>query len=443
MNDATDLRHSVANTLNEAIGMVDAEPMSNDFLVHSSLPTYTMRAILLHSALELGMKCMCVDGDLSDRLLKEYNNKFKSWGHDLVKIYRKLSDSDRELLDMAFKDAVSFYGLQVDRDEWTHMSDFETYLAKTGDKDLFLNFRYWYFEGDSRLFGGHMPDLTISREMARFISDVLNGYDNYDGSPVFVSKLVDIEVQKSFHQKGYQDNGNLRRFNEDPEALEEDFQILRQWVVNEHDSLMLAIKDAYEHDFDVLNDWSNTVLRSVYTSLKNTEDYRIRLALDYVFSTFGAKSSDCDAISSAQVRQVGRREQVRTPSGRRLGIITERHDGRWTAYDPRTDCNQLAFGRDDAVGLVIEKVTDIVSVALNGGTPREARVLFPNRLELYLTDYLRTEVLCEFWDAEHGIVTGDEINISGTRQDETRHIPRIRGIVKSVNNHEVTVSKHH
>lgn len=80
-------------------------------------------------------------------------------------------------------------------------------------------------------------------------------------------------------------------------------------------------------------------------------------------------------------------------------------------------------------------------MAPNDGTPRDARVLVLNRLELYLTDYLRTEVLCEFWDAEHGIVTGDEINISGTRQDETRHIPRIRGIVKSVNNHEVTISK--
>ena len=451
------MRDSVANTLFEAIRMFDAVPMSNDVTKEHWLPSYAMRAAMFHHALELGMKCMCVDdktcvdGDTcvesdpcaEDDLCSRLLNKFGSWSHNLVKIYNGLSKSNRDmrnLLDSAFEDARSFYGVRINREEWKHMRHFERYLHQTAGKDSFRNFRYWYFEGDSDLFGRRMPELLINREMVRFISDVLNSDISQTGEDLFVSKLVDQEILGAF-QKGCEDNGNSQQFNEYPEALEENFRILWQWAVNEHDSLLLAIKDAYEHDFDVLNDWGNTVLKSVYNSLKANNNDRTKLALKYKLSTFGAKSSDCEAISSAQVRQVGRRGIVKTPSGSRLGNITERHDGLWMAEEPRTSYSQLAFGRDDAVGLVIEKVTDIVSVALNGGTPKEARVLFPNRLELYIRDYLRDKVLCEFWDANHGIVVGDEINISGTRQDETRHIPRIRGIVKSVNNHEVTIIK--
>lgn len=423
-NRTTDRRLSVTSTLNEAIKMFDAVPMSDDVVLSYGLASYTTRAALFHYALELGMKYMS----------HAYKNT-----HQLVKIYRGLSGSDRELLDKAFKDAVSFYGFKVARDEWKHMRDFDTYLAKTGDNNLFLDFRYWPLDGESGLFESRirLPDPIINREMVRFISDVIRG-DGKVGEGFFVSKLVDIEVQKSFHQKGYQDNGNLRRFNEDPEALEEDFQILRQWVVNEHDSLMLAIKDAYEHDFDVLNDWGNTVLRSVYTSLKKTEDYRIRLALDYVFSTFGAKTSDCEEISSAQVRQVGRREQVRTPSGKPLGVITERHDGLWTAEDALARGPQLAVGKHDAIGLLIEDGTERVSVELNDGTTRETRVRFPDH---YPYRFYGEEILCEFWDANHRVVTGDEISVRVIREDKTLPNLRIRGIVKSVNNHEVTISK--
>ena len=429
-----DLRLSVASTLNEAIGMVDAEPTINDFIAHLSLPTYTTRAILLHSALELGMKCLRVDGELTDSLIK----KFHSWGHNLVKIYRGLSDSDRELLDKAFKDAVSFYGFQVNRDEWTHMSDFDTYLAETGDKGLFLNFRYWYFEGDSRLFGSPMPDLLINREMARFISDALTGRDNLDGGPFSVSRLVNYQISETLRHQLQLDNASMRRFNEDPQGYETDCLELFKWL-REHSSLLLALKDAYVHNFDVLNEWNNTVLSSVYASLKKTNDSRIRLALNYAFKKFDAKSSGCDreVISSAHIPKAGRRRTVRTPSGRILGSITERHDGLWMVEDALAIWQQLAFGRDDAIGLLIEDGTERVSVALNGGAPVETRSYFPAP---YPYRFSGEEVLCEFWDANHGIVMRDEIRVRVIRQAKMLPNLIIRGIVKSVKDHEIRIA---
>ncbi len=391
--------------------MFDAVPMSDDVLLSHKLAAYTTRAALLHSSLEIGMKCMA----------PAHKNT-----HQLVKIYRGLSKSDRELLDKAFKDAVSFYGFQVDRDEWTHMSDFDTYLTETGDKDLFLNLRYWALEGEPSLAHRRMPDLRINREMVRFISNVIRGNSKV-GEGVFVSQLVDIEIQKSFHQKRYMDNGNSRRFNKEREAWEDDNRILLQWA-SQHCSLLSALKYAYKHNFDVLNDWGNTVLFSVYSALKDTSDYRTRPALDYALSTLGAKSSDCAAISSAQVEQVGRWEQVTTPSGNPLGFITERHDGLWMAEDARARW-QLAVGRADAIGLLIENGTEIISVALNGEAFKDARIYSPD------SNYFGEdrEVFCEFWDNDHGIVSGDEIIIKVI----TRYNLRFRGKVTSAKDHDV------
>ena len=414
----TDKSLSVANTLDDAIRMFDAVPMSNSLASEFWQPHYAARAVLFHYALELGMKCMSPG----------YRNT-----HQLVKIYRGLRGSDKKMLNEAFMDAVSFYGLQVDCDEWMHMSKFDTYLDKTGDDILFQKIRYSPLEGVSDLFEKPLPDLLINREMVRFIYDVLTGYDNHDGGPFFVSQLVERSIRNSFYQEAHGDN-----------------LILRQWVLNEHDSSLSAIKDAYEHGFDVLDDWSNTILKGVYNSLKDANDYRIKYALEYKFSTFGAKTSDCgrDMISSAQIQihQDGRRGTVRTPSGQTLGNITKRRDGLWMADNfttrPRDKWWELAVSRDHAIGLVIENETVKVSVALNGGTPRETRVRFQNLKSRRLFD---VDPVYEFWDANHGIKLGDEISISRAGQVMTLPDPTIHGIVKSVNNHNVVVavSRHH
>lgn len=432
---ATNKNLSVAKTLDEVIRVFDDVPMLNDLATEFWLSSYAVRASLFHYALELGMKCM---------------SSYEKKRHTLMDIYRAWPESERDmrdLLDSAFEDARASHGVQFDREGWMHLRDFESYLRGTGDGGLFQDLRYWPLDGESDLFErpSPLPDLLISREMVRFMSDVLQSTDSQVGDELFVSQLVDQEIHASFHQEGYVDNGNSQRFNEEPEALEEDNRILRQWVAR-HDSLLLAIKDAYEHDFDVLNEWSNTVLKGVYDSLKETDDCRIKPALDYAFSTFGAKTSDCDreVISSAQVQlhQNGRRGTVKTPSGHPLGNITERHDGLWTAENTLGTWRELAVDRDNAIGLLIENGTEKVSVTLNGGTPRETWAHFQN---LNMSRFFEVDAVCEFWDTNHGIKVGDEISILGAGQVKTLSDPDTHGIVKSVNNHTVVVavSRHH
>ena len=433
----TDMRLSVANTLDEAIRTFDAASITNDLALEFWMPSYSAQALSLHNALEKGMKYLSSD----------YKRT-----HDLEAIYRRLSISKRESIDGAFGDAVSFFEVQIDREEWIHMRDCKIYLGITGDKDAYQKLRFWDLEGNSDLFEKPLPDLLINREMVRFIYDVIIGYDNREGGPFFVSQLVDQEILASFIREGYVANSKSQRSDEEPDALKEDIRMLWQWVLNEHDSLLLAIKDAYEHNFDVLNEWCNTVLKGVYDSLKElkeTGDYRIKPALTYKLLTFDAKTSDCDheTIKSAHVRQVGRRgtrESVETPFGWPLGSIIERHGGLWTAEyasanrrarNPRAKRQELAVDRNHAIGLLIENETEKVSVALNGGTPRETWARFKKR---YLDS--RIEVSYEFWDANHGIVVGDEISILGAGQVITLPDPTTHGIVESVDNHKVVIA---
>lgn len=343
----TDRRLSVASTLREAIRTFDATSVANDLALEFWMPYYAAQALSFHNSLEKGMKYLSSD----------YKNT-----HDLAAIYRRLSKSKRklgELLDGAFDDTASFYGIQIDRKRWNHFRDFELYLSVTGDNTSYQNLRFWDLEENSDLFEKPLPDLLINRELVRFIYDVLTGYDNDDGGPFFVSQLVEREIRNSFHRKGYEDNGNWQRSMEDPEALEEDNRMLRQWVVNEHNSLLSALEDAYRHNFDVLNHWSNTVLKDVYASLEETDDYRIKFALKYKLATFDAKSSDCDyeTISLDQVRKVrqrGTRETFETLRGWPLGNITERHDGLWLAENTRGTWWDIAVDRDTAIRLLIQ-----------------------------------------------------------------------------------------
>lgn len=362
---------------------------------------YPKSALDLHLALELGMKCL-------------YGTEFKS--HDLGKIYNKLCSSDQRLLAGAFDDAVAFFGFRVDRDEWAHMREVKTYLDQTGSKDVFTQLRYAPLEGFS--YDGLLPDLRINYEMVRFMSDALVKYESELGGQFFLSRVVDRVVRNAYSYE-------LGVFNRD--SNDDQVATVRRWI-DGHKSVLPAVKKAYECDFHVLNDSCDEFFRTLYGALKDgpLDDGWIRPALDYVFSTFGAKASYCEDIASARICQSG---LVRTPAGSLLGAIQERHDGLWLAN------GHLALRRSDAVGLVIEDRSERGFFWLNKRVRRDARVHFPDG-----ADGVDGEVLCEFWDVNHGIRVSDKVVlVVETMKDNQGSEHTISGTVKSVEDHYVVI----
>lgn len=408
---------AIAQALEETLKHFDAVPLSNDLALEYSLPSYTLKANMLHFALEEGMK----------EQIKNFAHT-----HDLAKIYLQMPRAKQELLSTAFKDAVSFYGFRVERDEWNHLTDLETYFRVTGTGDLFEDFRYWALEKDVAWLSSQIPVLFLSREMVRFISDVLTGYGRGVGGPFTVSALVERGIYETLTRNRL--NNHLRRYNEDLAGWTADDKVLGEWIQG-HSSWLLVLKDAYKHNFDVVNDQGNAVLHSTYKDLEATKDHHVKPAIDHALLTFRAKSSDCQVSLPANVEmyQHGRGGYVETPAGSRLGYIEERYDGLWRVNVPGK-WGEIAKSKPDAVGLLVDTETRVVSVSVNEKPAQEKRAHFPRG------NFSSRDGTCEFWETDHGILPGDVITLVIPPEKGNYLALQVHGTVKSVDAHTVAIA---
>lgn len=413
----------IAHSLEETLKMVDAVPLSNDLMWEYAFPTYALKASALHSALEWGMKA----------LNPGFNPECKKDRiHDLAKVYAKIPPAVQRELRTAFGDAVSFYGFPVARKQWFYLSDLETYLRETGSDKQFALYRYWALEKKEECFIGQQAILLLNREMVRFISDVLTGYGRGVGGPFTVSALVEREIYETLTRNRL--NNHLRRYNEDLAGWTADDKVLGEWIQG-HSSWLLVLKDAYKHNFDVVNDQGNAVLHSTYKDLEATKDHHVKPAIDHALLTFRAKSSDCQVSPPANVEmyQHGRGGYVETPAGSRLGYIEERYDGLWRVNVPGK-WGEIAKSKPDAVGLLVDTETRVVSVSVNEKPAQEKRAHFPRG------NFSSRDGTCEFWETDHGILPGDVITLVIPPEKGNYLALQVHGTVKSVDAHTVAIA---
>ena len=386
----TEFKSSVSNTLDEVIRMAEAETITYEWVPEYWIPSFSVRAVLFHYGLEIGLKGL------------RYGKHVR--GHGLKAAYRGLTNQHKDLLNDAFADAVSFYRFETRKDAWAHLSSFQEYLRATAQDKIFENLRYWPIEGEAGLEQIRLPDLWIHHEMVRFLSMMVKFPDRDDCGRFFTSRFVARVV----------DNALFDQVNADTDRKGNDWNLLREWI-GEFPSVLLAVQDAYEHDFSLLNDWGNAFMREFYNSLREgvRDDYKVRPALNYVLSTFGAESSDFKDVASAVIGGGGSLETVGTPGNKHLGVMSKRHDGLYRAGEELGELDILAKSRNDAIGLLVERGTEIVSVSVNGGAFADARV------------YFRVGS-CEFWDINHRIENGDKVVFVVNGQGE-RHY-RARGV---------------
>lgn len=432
-----DWTSGIAQTLVETLKMVDAVPLSNDLAPEYALASYAPKASMLHSALELGMKALNDDFDHKCYPSRKKCAKCKKYRiHGLAKVYTHITSPDvKNQLKAAFGDAVSFYGFQVERDKWQHLADLETYLAKTGDKDLFEVYRYWALEKKDDLLSKEIPILFLSREMVRFIADLLSDFGSGEGGPFPVSELVEQEIGEALSRgrsKSY-----IKRAQECPEEWEAEDDALTAWLQG-HPSLRLAMKKAVERNFAALNSQANGVLSAVHNDLTEITDYRVKPALTHALQTFRAKASECQAVvPPALVNEYpnGRGASVDTPAGSPLGRMEERYDGLWWVKSFRNKSERdIANSKSDAVGLLVDAGTKLVSVSVNRDPAQLKRVFFPRGY------FASRNASYEFWNPDHGISPGNLITL--VIPDENHHdfVWKVDGEVNFVDTHTVKIA---
>ena len=432
-----DWTSGIAQTLVETLKMVDAVPLSNDLAPEYALASYAPKASMLHSALELGMKALNDNFDPACCPSMKKCTKCKKYLiHDLAKVYSHITSPDvKNQLKAAFGDAVSFYGFPVRRAKWQHLADLKTYLAATGGKDLFEVYRYWALEKKDDLLSKEIPILFLSREMVRFIADLLINFRSGEGGPFPVSELVEQEIREALGRG--RSESYIKRAQECPEEWQEDDNSLIAWLQG-RPSLRLAMKEAVEHNFDALNSQANGVLRAVHADLAATTDYRVKPALTHALQTFRAKASDCQAVvPPALVKEYSneRGASVATPAGSPLGLIEERYDGLWWVKLFRNKSElDIANSQSDAVGLLVNAGTKLVSVSVNGDPAQLKRVFFPRG------SFASRNASYEFWNPDHGISPGNLITLVIPDENHQDFVWKVDGEVNFVDTHTVKIA---
>lgn len=425
-----DWKIAVSRSMEEAIEMFDAVPMRNDATLEYQAASYSIRASLLHTALEQGMKFLY-------RIKHPQKNHPKT--HTLDEVYKSLPQDDQQSLDKAFADAVKFYGFRPWRDDQKHLANLDTYLTTTGQSERFETYRYWAVEEKKSWLSETLSDVIISRELIRFIADQISGFGKAKGGPFTVSQLVEYTITRSL---------NDRRIQLFPERVQNDYDgwkaddgTLIEWLKHQ-ESFLSAMRYACENQFEILNEQASEVLRNVHEDLTKETDYRVKPALQYALLTFNAMSFDCPVTppASVEIPDSGRFVRIKTPAGSSLGTAEERYDGLWIARFRDTGW-AIAKSQKDAIGLLVTAGTQTISVLVQEKPTQETRMHSPKGEQRLKTSPPRDdEQVFEFWEENLGIAQGDKITILEPAEDKN-WAWQTEGTVKSVNGHTVTITE--
>ena len=420
--------HAIARSLEEALAMYDAVPFTNDIALEYSVPSYAIKASVLHTAMEQGIKC-----------LVQMSGAHPARTHHLPDVYQQLNQSNLDRLNDAFTDAVSFYGYRKDRADLHFLTSLPGYLNATATQDRFTDYRYWALEQNDTWTNANLALLPLNRELVRFLADEIKTFGRYIGRPCTLSQTIEREIDRRI---AYHLNRTL--------PLDEDQSPRGQLIhwLRSHNSLLLAMKEAYRQQFQVVNCMASEVLQSAYTDLSQDKANRVAHAIQHALFTFNVQTSDCPDVDSAKVEPLhdGRTVHVSTPSGTLIGSAEERLDGLWLVHSVHAYGRYalIAENKHDAVGLLIDESTQKVPVAKLEQSPKEHRVFFPaNTMWPTLTplDLATQDWVCEFWHPDHGLHEGDVITIVATTPDHPWDWQaEIQGTVTDIQGHSVTIN---
>lgn len=328
----------------------------------------------------------------------------------LSALYDKLADSDRELLDSAFADAVDFYGFRPRLARWRHLESLGAYLSA-------LAAGY----GDISAAGGRLAELLLHHALIRFMADFFDmDGDDAVSRPLFLSEAVDVAAGIAWEEA----RASLPRA---PDA--EDVAAFYA-AMHERGGVFKAAVAAKDTSLDVGNDWGDAALRYTlgYMTALIESDCRIGPAVKYALSAYGARHSDCEAIASVRLEEMANGwSLIWTSDGKRLGSVAERHDGLWYAG------GMVAGSRDSAIGLLIEERTGVMSVCGEDGADKELRIYSADLR--YAPRHGR--FFCEVWDEDHGLSDGGAIEFA--LSDGGLLDARYRGVVENVQGRRVWI----
>ncbi|MDE2778141.1 MAG: hypothetical protein OXI91_00485 [Chloroflexota bacterium] len=414
--------HLVRESISDAIGILDSAPLQPSMFPQMYFLQVGNRIPVAHLAIERGLKALIRES--AERtspleLLAWLEDGRKGRTHSLASLYSKLREVDEErakFLAHAFKDAVDFFGYDVERDGFAHFRSIDNYLSIVANKDVFKALRYWVIEGTEEQ---EKTMAWISPRVHREILCALRCLFFPDFRETVSERVVSSLINARFEGKILYRNGS---FNGERDSRGRSIERLTQ----ENACVLHVLETANKMGADVRALVATLVQAYIDGNVDTTksDDHAVR----YFFSTLsyllsGSQPQDPKAVAEENwLKPDGTSREIRTSAGTALGWVSKLADGAW-AIAPMEEGTPgemaIAWRLKDAKNFLINRLTSKVAVTANGGKVRELRVFtrshrwpFPTPASNEGSRYVGTPLhphpdrviyKLQFWDVNHGL----------------------------------------
>ncbi len=430
-------RYKIRASIKDVIAILDSSPIHRDLIPETNLVQITNRMPIAHLGIERGLKALIANVGGSAEPT-----------HGLHKLYRALQDCDEEsttFLNLAFGDAVSFFGYNVNAKGFTQFRSLDDYLSKVGTEKAFEELRYWAIGEAGK---GESPIPYISPSIHRELLCALWCLFLPQRRET-VSARIEREVAYAMF------DGRHIFYNTNDTLKMESVQGYMKWSCVEHQTRCSALEEAVRQNFSIKGDeFFSQTLSDAYADLKKSKDPSVRYYIGTLaYLPKGSQLRHPDAVPG--VEWFGKdqtRGMVVTPGGTYLGFVEKRPDGGWEITpeeDGLVQATEIAKALADAKDYLVNRLTRQVTAAINGELRRLRLVtdkdIFPAPLWISETEMSEdlgtgpTTYELEFWDADHSFVTGEDMSLELPSDDDPRFASVLEGRVVEVAGHKVSI----
>ena len=423
-------RYKIQESIKDAVVILDSAPIHRDWISETMIVQLTNRLPIAHLAIERGLKALITAaGGEYDRVRE---------GHGLNYLYRKLGNSDEDsagFLAEAFQDAVKFFGYNVNYRGFGHFRSLDDYLSKAGTERAFERLRYWAIElpkeGEEEPFKYISP--PIHRELLCALWNLL-----FSKRRETVSARVERDVAHAMFM------GRAISYGSDDTSKEQSVRRYMDWLFKEHTTRRGALEEAADQDFVIGDDFANQTVRDAYNALWQSKDPAVQYYIrTLTYLPKGSQPRNSDARPEIEwIRQDKTAGMVVTPARTCLGFIEKYADGGWGVTPSEEGLvreTEIANALADAKAYLVNRLTKQVTVTVNG----ESKQLRMVGEDFYpVLDWISEPPFTydiEFWDENHGLLTGEEVSIELQWKANHMSVSVLEGTVTAVEEQKVSI----
>ena len=431
-------RYRIRESIKDVISILDSEPIRRDLMPDANLVQLTNRVPIAHLGIERGLKALIVEAGGSTKRI-----------HGLHTHYRILKECDgksAEFLALAFNDAVKFFKYNVNAKGFGQFRSLDDYLTRVGTDNAFEALRYWAIgetgKGESPM---QFTCPLIHREILITLWCLF-----LPGRRETVSARVEREVHDAIFRQRH-----ITKATDDT-IKGHSLQRFMDWL-KEHSTYRSVLEAAVRQNFAIegVDEFRSQTLRDAYAQLQQTKDPAVIYFLrTLMYLPKGSQKRNLDAVPQLQwINQEQTFGMVSTPVGTCLGFIEKYPDGAW-GIEPQEEglvrISDIAESLADAKAYLVNRLTRQATLTLKGNS-RPMRIIsergsfpppawypdFEDPSEL--VSYEHTYEL-KFWDADHGISTGDEVSVELPDDEDHNFVSALKGTATAVAEHKVSVT---